>query len=338
MNIKLCNKCGFILNTRPGLSDINGVCSACINSQKKKNIDFKSRQKWLQEFIRDSRRNSRNKNYECLIAVSGGKDSTSIVARLFEVYGIKKALLVHLEDDFTKTQAGSKNLRNIIEKFNCDLININLNPAELASQMKKDFIETLNPLRFLEEQIYKKPLEIAKKFDIDLVFYGENSAFEYGSAEELEIFHPATEKNLNVIYLGAVHPYSAEEWLKHAKQHGFIDLNDTNEWQRQGQIENYSQIDSIGYHMGIWTKFVKFGFQRVSDIACRQVREGKLTLNQAKRLIEDKDYICDPASKRDFCRTIGITEDFFDTTVDRHANQKIVKKDINGVWKRIDLQ
>lgn len=272
-----------------------------------------------------------------MVAVSGGKDSTSIVARLFNEYGIKKALLVHISVDFEKTNAGKRNLRNIIDKFNCDLLTVNFNPAELAARMKEDFIVKLNPLLWLEEQIYEKPLEIARRFEINLVFYGENPLFEYGSADELDVFHPATSESLSAIYLGAVHPYSAEEWFRCAQQYGFIDLNDTNEWQRHGQIENYSQIDSIGYHMGIWTKFVKFGFQRVSDIACRYVRENKLTLEQARQFIKDRDYLCDPASKRDFCKTIGITEEFFDKIVEKHANKSIVKKDINGVWKRIDL-
>lgn len=73
--------------------------------------------------------------------------------------------------------------------------------------------------------------------------------------------------------MGAVYPYHAQDWFENAKEVGFIDLNELNEWQRHGQIENYSQIDSIGYNIGVWTKFVKFGFQRVSDMACRFVRD-----------------------------------------------------------------
>lgn len=137
--------------------------------------------------------------------------------------------------------------------------------------------------------------------------------------------------------MGAIYPYAAQEWYVIAKEVGFQDLNYLNEWQRTGQIENYSQIDSIGYAMQLWTKFVKFGFQRVTDIACRLVRDGVMSYSEAQQLISEQDYICDAASKRDFCRTIGITEEHFDATVDKHANHDLVVKDINGRWRRKDM-
>ena len=109
-----------------------------------------------------------------------------------------------------------------------------------------------------------------------------------------------------------------------------------NEWQRQGQLENFSQIDSIGYIVAVWCKFPKFGFQRVTDIACRFVRDGILTKEQAELYIAEQDWILDPAAKRDLCRTIDITEEFFDQCVDKHANRDLLEKDINGNWRRKD--
>lgn len=334
MEIRVCKKCGFILGTRPNLKDIDGVCSACINHEKKANIDFDSRQKWLTEYIKE---NKTNPKYDCLVAVSGGKDSTTIVRRLFENHGVKKMLLVNVTEEFTHTKTGVENLNNIVKKYNCDLITYRINPKELAESMVKGLEENLNPLKWLEEEIYHIPLDVARNYGIKLVFYGENAEFEYGSSEDLEIFHPATDDNLKVIYLGAIYPYEAHTWYESAKEVGFLDLNRYNEWQRHGQIENYSQIDSIGYNMGVWTKFVKFGFQRVSDMACRFVRVGLLTKEQAERLIKEQDYLCDPSSKRDFCRTVGISEEYFDQMVDKHANRDLVVKDINGVWRRKDL-
>ena len=71
---------------------------------------------------------------------------------------------------------------------------------------------------------------------------------------------------------------------------GFKQLSDFDDWQRQGSIDDFTQIDSKGYMIQHWTKFIKFGFQRVSDMACRFVREGKLTKEQALQLIKDSDY------------------------------------------------
>lgn len=332
--IKKCRRCGFILNTRPNLKSVDGVCSACLNHDKKKNIDFLSRQRWLTDYIAT---NKTNPKYDCLVAVSGGKDSTTIVRKLFEDHGVKKALLVNVTEEFTHTRTGIHNLNNIVQRYNCDLLTYRINPHELAEHMVRELTEYLHPLKWLEEQIYQIPLEVARNYGIKLVFYGENAEFEYGSAESLDIFHPASDDQLKVIYMGAIYPYAAQEWYKMAKEVGFLDLNFFNEWQRHGQIENYSQVDSIGYNMGVWTKFVKFGFQRVSDMACRFVRDGVMSYEQGQSLIKQYDHVCDPSSKRDFCRTIGITEEYFDAMVDKHANRDLVVKDINGVWRRKDL-
>lgn len=331
--IRTCSKCGFILGTRPGLKEKNGVCQSCINNKKKASIDFNERQKWLTDYIK---KNKGPGEYDCLIAVSGGKDSHTIVERLIKNHGVKNPLLVTVFDEFTKTKAGAHNLKNIAERYNLDHIYFRSKPQTFRKETLKDFKNELHPLKWIEERIYGIPVDIAKKYGIKLVFFGENSAFEYGSSENLDVFHPASNDEVNIIYMGAIYPYSITDSLVVARSVGFKDLDDFNEWNRQGSIENYTQIDSVAYLIQLWTKYVKFGFQRVSDVACRFVREGKLTKRQALQLIEEKDYVCDPMAKRDFCNTIGITEKYFDEIVDMHANKKIVKKDVNGNWRRKD--
>ncbi len=332
-SIRTCKKCGFILGTRPGLKDVDGVCLACINSDKKSKINFKERQEWLTTYLKE---NMTSPVYDCLIAVSGGKDSHMIVRRLIENHGVKNPLLVTVTDEFTKTQAGMHNFKNIAERFNLDHITFRCQPQTFREETLKDFENALHPLKWIEEKIYKIPVDIAKKFGIKIVFFGENSAFDYGSSEDLEIFHPASDEVTRVIFMGAIYPYSIMDSYRVAKEVGFKDLDDFNEWNRQGNIDNFTQIDSIAYIMQLWTKYVKFGFQRVSDIACRFVREGVLTKEQAEQLILEKDYVCDPMAKRDFCRTIGITEEHFDEVVNKFANQKLVIKDLNGNWRRLD--
>jgi diphthamide synthase (EF-2-diphthine--ammonia ligase) len=331
--IRTCSKCGFILGTKPGLKERNGVCLSCINSEKKSAINFDERQQWLTKYIKETKKKG---EYDCLVAVSGGKDSYAIVNRLIENHGIKNPLLVTVLDEFTKTKAGSHNLKNIAEYYDLDHIYFRSKPKTFRKETLKDFENELHPLKWIEKRIYSIPIDVAKKYGIKLVFFGENSAFEYGSSEKLNIFHPATDKETKIIFMGAIYPYSITDSLELARSVGFKDLDDFNEWNRQGSIENYTQIDSIAYIIQLWTKFVKYGFQRVSDIACRFVREGKLTKEKAMLIIKQKDYICDTMAKRDFCNTIGITEGHFDKIVDRHANTDVVKKDINGVWQRID--
>lgn len=166
---------------------------------------------------------------------------------------------------------------------------------------------------------------------------GENPAFEYGETEECDIFHPDSDDKTKVIYLGSIWPYSNIDSLEVARQMGFKTLDDFDDWQRQGSADSFTQIDSKGYMMQHWTKFIKFGFQRVSDMACRLVRESVITKAQAEQMIKDYDWVCDPLAKKDFCRTLGITVQEFNETVDKFANKEILIKDANGNWRRKDL-
>lgn len=335
MEITICKECGFILGTRPNTKDVEGVCLACANKNRKKQIDWKVRQEWLTEYIRENR--NLDSQWECVIGVSGGKDSCAIVKRLIEFHGVKKPLLVHVCDEFTPSEAGEYNFDNLVKTYNVDLLSFRCAPKTFVSETRKSFFEELHPLKWIEQQLYAKPREIAKAFNIPLVFMGENSAFEYGESEECEIFHPSSDDTTKVIFMGAIWPYSNVDSLEQAREMGFKSLDDFDDWQRQGSADSFTQIDSKGYMMQHWTKFIKFGFQRVSDMACRLVREGKLTREQAMQMIKDSDWICDPLAKKDFCRTTHITESEFDQTVDRFANKEILQKDANNHWRRKDL-
>lgn len=325
---KLCKMCGFPLGTRPGLIEEDGVCGACLNNEAKKSIDFKARQEWLTKYIAE---NNTHPKYDCVVAVSGGKDSHAIVKRLYENHGVKNALLVSVTDEFTHTQAGIYNINNLITTYNCDHITFRCEPQTFRRETLKDFENELHPLKWIEEKIYSVPVEIAKNYGIKLVFFGENSAFEYGTSKDLDIIKETETDRVQIIYMGAIYPYSISDSLEQARSIGFKNLDDFNEWPRKGSIEQDTQIDSIAYIIQLWTKYVKFGFQRVADIACRWVREGKIDRAEARRLIDGQDYICDPMARDDFCKTIGITGEYFDEVVAKHANKKLVEFR-GGAW------
>ena len=337
MEIRTCKKCGFILGTRPHSKDVDGVCLACLNKDRKNSIDYVSRQKWLTEYLVEHR--NPKSQWDVVVGVSGGKDSCAIVRRLIENHNVphNRLLLVHVCDEFTPSEAGLFNLDNLVKTYDVDIIHFRCGPETFKEETKKSFFEKLHPLEWIERQLYAKPLEIARAFQVPTVFMGENSAFEYGESEECEIFHPSSDEVTKVIFMGSIYPYSNTDSLNVSREIGFKTLDDFDDWQRQGSADSFTQIDSKGYMMQHWTKFIKFGFQRVSDMACRLVREDVLTKEQAEQMIKDSDWICDPLAKKDFCRTIGISEKEFDDTVDKFANRDLLVKDVNGHWRRKDL-
>jgi len=358
-----CKKC-FMPDTRPGsIFDDEGVCQACRNYEKRNSTDWDLRKKELDELCDKYRRN--DGYYDCLIPVSGGKDSHRIVYEMKMLRNMNP-LLITIGDAFTKTQAGLKNYQNLGETFNCDHILFDLS-IDLFKRVTLLAFETSGePLKFVEAAIYTVPMKMAIKLGITLVVFGENASFEYGTTvaennsanetikrlfdsidvefwlkngilmKEMNAIIPPTNDELEatnplVIYLSYYVPWSSTVNLNIAMRYGFSDL--THEWIREGYIENFEQIDSIAYIIHLWMKYPKFGFQRTSDIASRRVREGLLSLSEAKNIINKYDHMIDQRALEDYCSILGYSKKEFWDVVDKFWNPNLFGK-VDGVWMR----
>jgi len=361
--MKRCKKC-FMPDTRPGsVFDKEGVCQACNNYEHRKNIDWGARYSQLENICDKYRRD--DGYYDCLIPVSGGKDSHFLVYMMKEKMGMNP-LLITVGDPFTKTEAGTKNLRNLKDTFGCDHIQFDLS-IDLFRRVTRIAFEAFGePLRFVEAAIYTVPIKLAIKLGISLMVYGENSAYEYGSTteddhsarryiskvfenanldfwmeggvsrRELNAIIPPTEQELSKtepIFMSYFDPWSSTKHLRIAKRYGFTDL--AHEWKREGYIEDFEQIDSVAYIIHLWLKYPKFGFQRISDIASRYVREGILSLDEAKKLIIENDHKIDQLALQDFMDFLGYTARQFWNIVERFWNPRIFEK-VDGVWRSKD--
>lgn len=360
MKHKYCKKC-LMPDTRPG-SNFNdeGVCQACLNYEKRKTVDWEKREKELEKLCDKYRRD--DGYYDCVIPVSGGKDSHFLVYIMKIKMGMHP-LLITVGDPFTKTKAGLSNFRNLEDSFGCNHILFNLSTDTFRRATRIAFEETGEALKFVEYAIYTVPTLLAQKFDIPLVVFGENSAYEYGStdkdfylatpivksisdklekdrqwwiergltSEEVSSIQLDKNKPLpEVIYMSYFKPWSSVTNLGIAKRYGFKDL--THEWKREGCIEDFEQIDSVGYMVHLWLKYPKFGFQRTSDIASRRLREGKISLSEAKKLIKENDPKLDQLALDDFTNLLGYTSIQFWDIVEKMWNRELFEK-VNGVWR-----
>ena len=359
--MKYCKKCGMP-DTRPGsIFDKESICQACHNYERRKTINWKERNKELQALCKKYKRD--DCYYDCIIPVSGGKDSHFLVYTIKEKMGMNP-LLVTVGDPFTKTKAGSGNFINLGDTFNCDHILFNLSIDLFRRVTRLAFEEFGEPLKFVEAAIYTVPLKMAIKLGIPLVVFGEDSAYEYGSTDknifsatdtiirlfksididfwlkkgiskkEVNAIVPPTKDEMKkvqpeVLFMSYFFPWSSVTHLEIAKRYGFRDL--AHEWKREGCIEDFEQIDSVAYLVHLWLKYPKFGFQRTSDIASRRVREGELSLSQAKKLIMQHDHKLDQSAMDDFINFLGYTPKQFWDIVEKYWNRDIFKK-INERW------
>lgn len=360
--MKYCKRC-VMPDTRPGLKiGSDGVCEACKRMERRKSIDWKARQEKLKRLIRKYKRN--DGYYDCVIAVSGGKDSH------FQTYIMKEELhmnplLVSVKDPFTHTKTGEHNLRNLSEAFEADLITYTLNASTTRKMLKIAFEEFGSPNWPIDLAIYSVPLKIAYSLKIPLVIYGENVAYEYGGPhakdtpsakeqikndvvkpidwgwwykkgikkEEVEMIkYPSPEivDALEPIYLSYFYPWDGRKNYEIAKQYGFRSL--CHEWKREGFIEDYDQIDSIGYLVHPWLKYPKFGHARATDVASYWIRLGYITREEGIELVRKNDHKLDQRALDDFLNFSGYTDKQFWNIVEKFWNRKIFKK-IDGRWR-----
>ena len=361
VKIKHCKKC-LMPNTRLGSTvfDDDGVCQACLNYEKRERINWKERKKELENLCDKYRRE--DGYYDCIVPVSGGKDSTFLVYMMKVKMGMNP-LLVTIGCPFTQTKAGAKNLMNLKDTFGCDHIQFDLSIDLFRKVTRIAFEKFGEPLRFLESAIFTMPTKIAIKLGIPLMVYGE-SDYEYGSAEQkdcsamrhiLKLFknedinfwlqEGISKKELNAItlppeedlkriepiFMGYFVPWSSTRNFEIAKRYGFIDL--AHEWKREGYIEDFEQIDYIGYIVHHWLKYPKFGFQRISDIASRYVREGIIDLPTAKKSIIEGDHKLDQRAMEDFVHCLGYTVKEFWDIVERFWNRDLFEK-VDDAWRK----
>ena len=362
-----CTKC-VMPSTRPGLTfNGKGVCSACISYENRSLVDYDARWNELKDLCDKYRGINGADEYDCMIAVSGGKDSHFQVYIMKEKMGMNP-LLVSVEDNFKMTKAGVHNLKNISEAFGCDLISMKPNLCAQKKIMKYTFEKYGKPTYFVDRYIYTYPLHMATKFNLSLLVYGENVTYEYGGAEAVETYSAkgqmkngvaagierdelcvagVTRKDLNFFdapeaqYLDKLEPIYLSYYLEWnsfdnyelAKRYGFHDL--THEWNRTHHVEQMDQIDSPAYLVHSWMKYPKFGHASATDYCARMIRYGMLNRPEAVNLVKKHDHDLDPRSVREFCEFLGYTEKEFWAIIDAQYNQNIFQKEKSG-WKIVN--
>ncbi len=361
--MKYCSAC-VTPNTRPHLTlDADGVCNACEAArQKGGDIDWDSRASSFSDVARSAVEQGRE--YDCLIPVSGGKDSTWQVVTCLEA-GLHPLAVTWKTP--ARTELGARNLANLVS-LGVDHIDFQVNPKVEAQFMLKAldrFGSTAIPMHM---SLFNVPLKLAARYEIPLVVWGENSAFEYGGTEEERTgsvmdstwlrkygitqgttaedwidaeltradlspyFGPTPEelqaKGTRAVFLGYYYPWDPETSLRVARQHGF---ESRVEGPKLG-LYDYADIDCDFISIHHWIKWYKFGFTRLFDNLSLEIRAGRSTREQAIEVICETGEQRPSADIRAFCSFVGISEQSFDERIEPFRNPQIWKRG-GGVWK-----
>ncbi len=334
--MKYCGTCITPYN-RPNITfDASGKCN-CALGKDKDAIDWAARERDFRAVVEHAK--ARSKGYDCLIPVSGGKDSTWQVVTCLE-YGLKPLAVTWRPPG--RTAIGQRNLDNLIQ-LGVDHIDHSINPKVERRFTLKAFERFGTPALPMHMAIFNVPLTVAARYDIPLVVWGENSAFEYGGADQsrhgfkldrawlqkhgvthgttardwvseeltekdlLPYFGPTDEeverKGILAVFMGYYFRWDPEISLAVARRHGFQRATAA----KTGTYD-YADIDDDFISIHHWLKWYKFGFTRSFDNLSLEIRNGRLTREQAIIVLKDRGDETPHADIDKFCAWLGITK------------------------------
>ena len=179
--IKWCKKC-ILPNTRPNLIILdNGLCSICSLKEKTK-INWKKRYILLRDFTNKIKKVSKT-NYDCIVPVSGGKDSFWQVLTALKL-GLKPLAVTWKPSG--RNNLGRENLNNLIN-LGVDHIDYTISPKIEGSMMLKALKKYGSIGIPMHLSIFNITYKIAHSFNIPLVIWGENPSAEYGYKKISEV-------------------------------------------------------------------------------------------------------------------------------------------------------
>ncbi len=364
--IRYCRRC-VMPHTKPDLYiDDEGICSACRSYEHRRNIDWDQR---MQELLRilDRYRSKDSTNYDCIIPVSGGKDSHFQTIRMLE-FGMKPLCVTATTDQLS--EIGRHNIENL-KRLGVDYIEVSVNPV-VRRKINRLALTEVGDISWPEHvTIFTIPVRVATQMCIPLIVWGENSQNEYGGPaaaaensaltrrwleefggllglrvsdligqQDIEVQHliqytyPSDEDLQRVgvtgLFLGYYLPWDGYGNALLAQAHGFKTLSTTIE----GSLVNYENLDNIQTGVHDYFKFLKYAFGRSTDLACLHIRRGRLSREDGMKLTRMHDgkfpwtYLGYPIDI--ILKEIKLSLDEFIRVCDRFTNKKLFVCDSRG--------
>jgi N-acetyl sugar amidotransferase len=363
--LNYCSKCIMPETVEGANFDENGECITCQAQKQKKEINWDEREKALQYILKNAKENSGD-NYDCIIPISGGKDSAWQCWNIVKKYGLKPLAITFNHGGFTKT--GWYNLWNLLNELSMDHIQFTLN-YNLVKKVARRSIETIGDYCYhCHALVNAFTLKMAATYGIKLISWGESAA-EYGhqritynnplefdenyftklsskltpeqfacddiSLKDLFPFQIPTKDELNGIkgiHLGDYIEWKTEEQVKFVKKV----LN----WQGReisGSYKDYKSAECSFEPMHEFLCLLKRGFARTSIQASQEVREGKLTKEDAFYLIKVYERI-EPKHLQYFLEFAGIGAGEFREMIEKlkHEKFKDVKIELDKEWRSVE--
>jgi N-acetyl sugar amidotransferase len=316
--MQFCRRCLYPSIHPLGLAfDAEGICSGCRVHEEKDRLDWVEREHRLADLLADYRGRTRGR-YDCIVPVSGGRDSFFIVHLVRKVYGLNPLLVVY--NRHYNTRAGIYNLARLRTALGCDITTLTLDP-ELVKRVMRTTLAELGSFHWHALAGHTVlPVQTAVRINVPLIIWGAHQGLEQvgmfshldevemtrryrrehdlmgldaaalvdkGEAREADLLpffypHDADLRRTGVrgIYLG-----NYIRWDTKAQHERMVALYDYYTGPLARTFDCYNDVDDqhyAGLHDAI--KVAKYGYGVATDHACREIRFGRLTRDEGLAL------------------------------------------------------
>ena len=371
--MRYCTRCVYpAASALPLAFDERGVCSGCRVHEEKKKIDWDQRGEMFRELLEEYRSKDGSR-YDCIIPVSGGKDSYFQTYMLKEVFGMRPLLVTYHGNNYLPV--GEANLRRMREVFGVDHLIFGPSVPTLGKLNRLCF-KLMGDMNWHAHcGIYTYPMQVATKLNIPLVFYGEHGQIDlagmYSLSDMVEVtarfVHEYIKRGFD--WTDMVEPeegltpadlqwakYPSDQDLERVGVRGIFLGNyiywDANQhtklmMERFGfqaspepfdrtyrRISNLDDMHENGAHD--YLKYIKFGYGRATDHACKDIRLGYMTREEGIEMVRKYDHV-KPHDLSRWLRYVGMTEEEFDRIADTFRDPRVWRKDNHGSWVKDNI-
>jgi N-acetyl sugar amidotransferase len=372
--VNYCARCLYPANAKPTIIfDEQGICSGCRHHEARLTIDWAERERWLSDLLADYRAKSREtgRPYDCIVPVSGGKDSHYLVHLVKVVHGLRP-LCVTFNHVFN-TAIGLRNLANLVEQFGVDLVRFTANPHAVR-KLARYMVEKVGDITWhYHAGIMTVPFQVAVSHRIPLIVWPEH----YGELTGVFTLHdmveftkwvrqehdmrglepediaadPASDLTMadlvpyqfpsdeDIAAVGVRGIYVTNFLYWDEKQHGELVIDKYGFAPLQGPRDRtfklFAKTDDHANDVHDYMKYLKFGYGRATDDASMEIRYGRMTREEGMEMVARYDHVR-PRSLDVYLEFLGMTEEEFEAAVEPMRDPAIWRRDVHGRWDVLD--
>ncbi len=376
--MRYCLRCCYPENTKPHIIfDEQGICSGCRTTEQrsKDEINWDEKLQELKELLESYKQQARKNNapYDCIIPISGGKDSHYQAHMLTKVFKMRPLFVAY--NHGYNTKVGMRNLTNLIEKFGYDLLRFTTNP-KTAKKISRFMLGKVGDLTWhYHAGIMTFPIQVAVHYKIPLLVWGEHGmgylfgmhnmednveftkkhrqehmmrGFEpediLNDPENKEItqtdlapFNYPTDDEINSIGVRGIFLANYVPWNQYENTKMVIEKYEFETFQeRQTTFNLYEKVDDFFQDTHNYLKYLKFGYGRVTDHASIDIRHGRMTREEGIEMIKKYEHLIRPSNLDVFLKFAEMSEKEFLEKIEHLRDPAMWEKSNSGNWELKD--